>query len=133
MAAALKTKLNAEVVQHILGYAGEIPSGAIGRNHMFDLALPARLATYVNQIFVKTLGGKTITLDVVLYTDTIANVKAKIQEKEGIPPDQCRLTTMSGKKLEDERTLFDYDIRPEATLNVLMRLRGGGKDDEVPL
>jgi len=96
----------------------------VARPNTFDSILGIRGGM---QLFVKTLTGKTVTIEVEAG-ESIEDVKAKIAEKEGIPPEQQRLI-FGGQQLQDAKTLDDYDVGDDATLHLVLRLRGGGIND----
>ena len=77
----------------------------------------------MNQIFIKTITGKTFTVDI-HEADTVADIKKSIFEKEGIPQHETRLI-FAGKELQDERALSDYNIMKANTIHMALRLRGG--------
>lgn len=80
------------------------------------------------QVFIKSLNGKTRTVDV-QQTTTVAELKVQIQEKEGIAPNEQRLI-YAGKNLDDTRTMADYNLSADSTLHLVLRVRGGGGGSE---
>jgi len=115
-----------EFVESVGWGRSQIPFGSFGAKSA--LVSPSSVEKVLKfrggmQVFVKTLSGKTISVDVE-PDESVESLKAKIREKEGVPLDQQRII-FGGKHLDELKTLSDYDIDDDSTLHLVLRLRGG--------